>query len=129
MHRAQTGIRVLGVVENMSGLRQPLPSFRLTSLADGADVGARVLDALAAAGLDPAAICAGLDVFAPSRGGAAAMAADLGVPMLGALPLDTELGRAGEEGRSVLEGSVAGAASAVPLRAIVQRLVQAVQAQ
>ncbi|KAL6781437.1 MNP2 [Auxenochlorella protothecoides x Auxenochlorella symbiontica] len=125
----KTGIRVLGVVENMSGLLQPLPSFRLTSRADGADVSERVFAALAAAGLDPAAVCAGLDVFAPSRGGAAAMAADLGVPMLGALPLDTELGRAGEEGRSVLEESGAGTASAAPLRAIVRRLVQAVQEQ
>jgi hypothetical protein len=40
------------------------------------------------------------DVFHPSGGGAAAMAADMGVPFLGRIPLDAALSRAGEEGRS-----------------------------
>ena len=45
-------------------------------------------------------IIATTDVFHPSGGGAAAMAADMGVPFLGRVPLDAALSRAAEEGRS-----------------------------
>lgn len=55
------------------------------------------------------------------------MAAALGVPFLGSLPLDAALGRAGEEGCSVLERPDAPApACADALRDIVARVVQAV---
>ena len=46
----QVGIPVLGVVENMAGLAQPLAAFQIKD-AGGADISARVADALAAAGL------------------------------------------------------------------------------
>ena len=46
---------------------------------------------------------AATDVFHTSGGGAAAMAADMGVPFLGRVPLDAALSRAGEEGRSAFE--------------------------
>ena len=45
-------------------------------------------------------VVASTDVFHPSGGGAAAMAADMGVPFLGRVPLDAALSRAAEEGRS-----------------------------
>ena len=44
----QTGIPVLGVVENMSGLRQPLAAFKFYG-PDGADISEAVLAAAAAA--------------------------------------------------------------------------------
>ena len=44
------GIPVLGVVENMAGLAQPLASFTLRD-SQGSDATARVAEALSAAGL------------------------------------------------------------------------------
>ena len=48
-------------------------------------------------------VVAATDVFHVSGGGAAAMAADMGVPFLGRVPLDAALSRAGEEGRSAFQ--------------------------
>ena len=50
---------------------------------------------------------ASTDVFHPSGGGAAAMAADMGVPFLGRVPLDAALSRAAEEGRSAFAAAAA----------------------
>ena len=57
-------------------------------------------------------VMASTDVFHPSGGGAEAMAADMGVPFLGRVPLDAALSRAAEEGRSAF--AVASAASDAP---------------
>lgn len=67
--------------------------------------------------LFPQDVIAATDVFHTSGGGAAAMAADMGVPFLGRVPLDAALSRAGEEGRSafdfeVVVGGAAGALAA-----------------
>eukprot|EP00891_Asterochloris_glomerata_P007046 jgi/Astpho2/7046/fgenesh1_pm.00107_%23_27_t len=70
----KTGIEVLGVVENMSGLSQ------------------RLSEAVAHT-----------EVFHVSKGGAARMAKDMQVPFLGKVPLDPQLSQAAEEGRSVFE--------------------------
>lgn len=67
------------------------------------DATERVHAALRAAGLDPTLLVANANVFHASKGGAQAMCSDMGVPFLGAIPLDTELSRAAEEGRSVFE--------------------------
>ena len=62
----------------------------------------------------------------PTGGGAERMACDMGVPFLGRVPMDGQLSRASEEGRSVFEGGAAAAASSAPaLRAIIDRLVSA----
>ena len=114
----KTGVRVLGVVENMRGLRQPLAACGLIDAASGRDVREDALRALREAGLDPAALLLTAEVFAPSAGGAAAMAAQLDVPLLGGLPLDAALGRAGEEGRSVLEEEEAAAANGAAIAAL-----------
>lgn len=91
-HPAQTGIPVLGVVENMAGLRQPLSSFKLYSPA-GQDITAAVLAAAAAhagggggGGADGDAgggVMAETAVFHASGGGAAKMAADMQVCVAG----------------------------------------------
>jgi Mrp family chromosome partitioning ATPase len=62
------------------------------------------------------------DIFPPVTGGARKMAADMGVPFLGALPLDPKLLQACEEGRSFCAAYPT--APAVPyLRAIVRRIL------
>lgn len=108
----KTGIKVLGVVENMSGLRQPLSEFSFKDEA-GNDLTQLVQEAVqkalvqhnqqSATGVNNKSgrIIAETDVFWTTRGGAAAMSSDMGVPFLGKVPLDSSLSRAGEEGRSV----------------------------
>ena len=50
-------------------------------------------------------VIAATDVFHASGGGAAGMAADMGVPFLGRVPLDAALSRAGEEVSIVMDSS------------------------
>ena len=45
------------------------------------------------------------DVFAATGGGAARMAADMQVPFLGKVPMDSALSMAGDQGRSVFDSS------------------------
>ncbi len=116
------GLRVLGVVENMSGLQQRMPQVRFElqgpppsssgAAADGAaaaaaaartDVTARVAEILqrelGLADLSQLVVCT--DVFERGGGGADKMCHDMGVPLLGRVPLDPALGAAAEQGRSV----------------------------
>ncbi|PSC74599.1 cytosolic Fe-S cluster assembly factor NBP35 [Micractinium conductrix] len=137
----KTGIPVLGVVENMSGLRQPLSSFKFYGPA-GEDVTAAVLAVAAAAvpgggggggavdgggssGQQGGGIVAETTVFHASGGGAVRMAADMAVPFLGAVPLDSALSRAGEEGRSVFDAA-GGSSSGPALQAIITKLLATV---
>jgi hypothetical protein len=93
----KTGLPVLGVVENMSGLEVPLRTLTFKD-AVGKDVTREVLQALPTELQGVSACC---DVFVASTGGAAAMAAQMGVPFLGRVPLDPELSRAAELGESM----------------------------
>jgi Mrp family chromosome partitioning ATPase len=126
----KTGVPVLGVVENMAGLRQPLAAFRLVSAA-GVDVTAAAVAAAEAAAGGP--VTAETEGFWAPRGGAEGMAGEMGVPFLGSVPMDAALSRAGEEGRSVLAGGEDGAdaapaaACAPALQAVIDRLVAAVE--
>ncbi|XP_075087883.1 cytosolic Fe-S cluster assembly factor NBP35-like [Nicotiana tabacum] len=70
----KVGVEVLGVVENMSGLSQPLTEFKFMRMTEA--------------------------VFDSSGGGAAKMCGDMGVPFLGKVPPDPQLCKAAEEGRS-----------------------------
>ena len=54
------------------------------------------------------------------------MAADMGVPFLGRVPLDPSLGRAAEEGRSAFADGIATLPSTPALHAVVQRLLAAI---
>eukprot|EP00245_Coleochaete_scutata_P006053 TRINITY_DN20166_c0_g1_i1.p1 TRINITY_DN20166_c0_g1~~TRINITY_DN20166_c0_g1_i1.p1 ORF type:complete len:369 (+),score=91.10 TRINITY_DN20166_c0_g1_i1:120-1109(+) len=99
----KVGIRVLGVIENMSGLQQRLGALHFRRTApDGKDedVTDQVLGLLrnAAPWLEGTMACS--EVFHASGGGGEAMAKDMGVPFLGRIPLDPGLSRAAEEGRS-----------------------------
>lgn len=68
----KAGIRVLGLVENMSGF--VCPNCRHRS-----------------------------DIFAPTTGGGKALAEEMGVPFLGAVPLDPRIGQACDYGESFLD--------------------------
>ncbi|CAN1271026.1 Cytosolic Fe-S cluster assembly factor NBP35 [Linum perenne] len=88
----KVGVEVLGVVENMSGLCQPLTDLK----------------------------------FMNSAGGAAAMCREMGVPFLGKVPLDPQLCKAAEEGRSCFADQRC-SISAPALKSIIEKLVKAKQ--
>ena len=94
------GLNILGVVENMSGLRQPLADMRFVSQASGdsapRDVTQELLALLKGSALNVEDIVAQSDVFKPTKGGAEHMAADMDVPFLGRVPLDPALSLAGQ---------------------------------
>ncbi|PNG98989.1 Cytosolic Fe-S cluster assembly factor nubp1, partial [Tetrabaena socialis] len=129
----KVGLPVLGVVENMSGLVTPLgqrssihvvrPAAAAAAAPDGAaaapaapaagaaeeeDVTQQVL-ALLAERFPGAAVLVRSEVFR-AGGGADRMCAEMGVPLLGRVPLDPSLGEAADAGRSVLEPLAAAAA-------------------
>jgi len=98
---AKTSLRVLGVVENMAEYVVPLGGLHFRD-ASGADVTDTALAALRAHCPELLELSAVADVFpAGSRGGAAGMAAQFGVPFLGRVPLDPSITRACEAGVSV----------------------------
>ena len=90
-------LNVLGVVENMAAARVPLSQLRFHD-ASGVDVTTSALAELAA--LCPHLLhgTVGLDVFPAAEGGAAAMAAEWGVPLLGSVPLDRHIAAASDVG-------------------------------
>jgi hypothetical protein len=155
-------MQVLGVVENMSTLHVSLDTLKFliktagSSSSTQADITAVVQTALQKALVDSglvgnlADVAAAADVFLPTGGGAARMCEQLGLQLLGKVPLDPLLGQAAEEGRSVLEpegaqqaangtsgaaanGSAGAAAgghappSAAALTAIVEQVMQQVE--
>ena len=121
----KVGVRVLGVVENMSGLAVPVargpptsadvgPTFRAGTHADaaaadddaealGAKIRAVIEAHCAETGADPNTARLEVDVFAATRGGAEKMCADHGVPFLGRVPLDPAIAAAAERGASLFD--------------------------
>jgi Mrp family chromosome partitioning ATPase len=100
----KVGLKIEGVVENMAGLKQRVstPGVKFSQLgADGqeTDVSARVLEVLRR---ELGEVLVSCDIFDAGGGGAERMCRELGVPLLGRIPMDPELGRAAEQGRSVL---------------------------
>lgn len=105
----QTGIRVLGVVENMAPLQLPLaggnPSVRFFN-DEQQDVSALVEQALKQAGLWDKVSC-GVDVFPSAGEGPRGMAAKFNVPFLGSVPLDRELQRSCDAGKPFMLSAAA----------------------
>lgn len=96
----QVGLKVLGVVENMSGLQQPVDTVRFINVPAGTaqkpeDVTAAVLEALRKVAPDLSCLSVQSDVFRATKGGAESMAASMAVPFLGRVPLDPALSLAG----------------------------------
>lgn len=98
----KVGLKVLGVVENMSGLQVPLKSLNFTKSKNGkmTDVTDQVVSKLQQISPEILELFASTNVFFPSKGGAEVMSKQLGVPFLGKIPLDPKLSLASEEGKS-----------------------------
>ncbi|KAG5189034.1 nucleotide-binding protein 1 [Tribonema minus] len=120
----KTSIKVLGVVGNMAALKFPVSQLAFRN-AEGGDCTAEAMAALSAHAPHLLSMSVAADVFvAAEGGGAAGMAAKTGVPYLGPVPLDPNLLRACEEGRSFLEAYPMSAA-AKPFAAIVDGVLKA----
>eukprot|EP00884_Botryococcus_braunii_P001146 jgi/Botrbrau1/11031/Bobra.92_2s0004.1 len=124
----KVGLPVLGVVENMSGLQQPLSGLKF--LIGDEDHTSTVLDTLKAVFQDNLeAMTANLEVFRPTAGGAEAMAQEMGVEFLGRIPLDPALALAGESGSSLFGETLSSGPAAPALKAVVDTLLQKVERQ
>ncbi|XP_010250848.1 PREDICTED: cytosolic Fe-S cluster assembly factor NBP35 [Nelumbo nucifera] len=121
----KVGIQVLGVVENMSGLQQPLADLKFTRLTDKGeerDVTEWALGYLRTKAPEVLDLFVHSEVFDSSGGGAAKMCVEMGVPFLGKVPMDPQLGKAAEEGRSCFTDQKC-SASAPALKRIIEKLV------
>lgn len=121
----KVGIKVLGVVENMSELRQQVESAEFKSLdAHGVeqDVTNELLDILKSHAPHLLSSFVATSVFYGGAGGAEKMCKQMKVPFLGRVPLDPKLGKAADEGRSCF-GDMECSASAAALRSIINRVL------
>ncbi|CAG7889758.1 unnamed protein product [Brassica rapa] len=104
----KVGVPVLGVVENMSGLCQPLADVTFmkvqTELGLSVDVTQEVISCLRKNAPELVNVLAYSEVFDRSGGGAERMCREMGVPFLGSVPLDPQLCKAAEQGKSCFEG-------------------------
>ncbi|KAF5806003.1 putative mrp/NBP35 ATP-binding protein [Helianthus annuus] len=124
----RVGIRVLGVVENMSGLSQPVSDFKYLKRAktrreEPEDVTERVLAVLREKAPELLGLVALTEVFDSTGGGAAKMCVEKGVPFLGKVPLDLQLCKAAEEGKSYFDRDECWI-SASALSAIINKLLK-----
>ncbi|TQD99521.1 hypothetical protein C1H46_014857 [Malus baccata] len=122
----KVGVQVLGVVENMSGLSQPVMDFkflRMTETAEQIDVTEWAREQLKERLPEFSNIVAFTDVFDSSRGGAERMCGEMGVAFLGKVPLDPQLCKAAEEGRSCFVDQKCGV-SAPALKKIIDKMLK-----
>jgi Mrp family chromosome partitioning ATPase len=91
----KTGIRVLGVVENMSGFVSPTSALEFFD-ASGSSITEAVQDVLREK--FGAGVRAEGELLFAERGAAERMAGAYGVPFLGKVPMDLEVSRAAEHG-------------------------------
>jgi len=120
----RVGLPILGVVENMAMLEAPLDGFKFVDSTNGqrADVTDRILEAIRVGVPSLNGVVAQIEVYHASRGGAATLSKELGVPLLGRIPLDPQLSKAAEEGKSVLE-TAAHSGSALALKEVFQKIL------
>lgn len=121
----KVGIKVLGVVENMSGLSQPLPDVRFLKPSETGkhtDVTEWALQYIRERAPELLNMVAYSEVFDSSGGGALKMCQEMGVPFLGKVPLDPQLCKAAEEGRSCFEDQKCWV-SAPALKSIIENLI------
>ncbi|KAL1203404.1 Cytosolic Fe-S cluster assembly factor NBP35 [Cardamine amara subsp. amara] len=122
----KVGVPVLGVVENMSGLSQPLKDVKfmklLTETGSSIDVTKDVISCLRENAPELLNVVACSEVFDSSAGGAERMCKEMGVPFLGKVPLDPQLCKAAEQGKSCFEDNKC-SVSAPALKSIIQKVV------
>ncbi|KAL6288202.1 hypothetical protein ACE6H2_012592 [Prunus campanulata] len=122
----KVGVQVLGIVENMSGLCQPVMDFkflRMTVAGEQIDVTEWAREHLKERAPEFLSIIACTEVFDSSRGGAERMCREMGVPFLGKVPLDPQLCKAAEEGRSCFVDQKC-AVSAPALKKIIDKMME-----
>jgi Mrp family chromosome partitioning ATPase len=127
----KTGVPVLGVVENMSGLQVRVADLAFLREAPGgseagpaSDCTSEVLALLREKCPEVLAMIAATEVFPTSGAGPLGMARKFNLPYLGKLPLDTNLLKACEDGVCFVERYPASPATA-PLNSIVDQLILA----
>ncbi|EOA13622.1 hypothetical protein CARUB_v10026692mg [Capsella rubella] len=122
----KVGVPVLGVVENMSGLSQPLKDVKfmklVTETGSSIDVTQDVISCLRENAPELLNVVACSEVFDSSGGGAERMCREMGVPFLGKVPLDPQLCKAAEQGKSCFEDNKC-SVSAPALKSIIQKVV------
>jgi hypothetical protein len=96
-------VNVLGVLENMAGFSHPLKTSKFLDPVSGADVTAATLATLSEKCPEVLALMANADVFPRYGGGPEAMAAAMGVPFSGSVPMDPNLTAATEAGVSFVD--------------------------
>lgn len=121
----KVGLQVLGVVENMSGLCQPLSDIKFLNITENGEqknMTEWVLQCLREKVPEMLNLVAFSEVFDTSAGGGAKMCMDMNVPFLGKVPLDPQLCKAAEEGRSCFDGGKC-RVSASALKTIIEKLL------
>jgi len=121
----KVGIKVLGVVENMSELRQQVESAEyktIDALGVEQDVTTELLEVLKSHAPHLLSSFVATSVFYGGAGGAEKMCKQMKVPFLGRVPVDPNLGKAADEGRSCF-GDLKCSASAGALRAVINRVL------
>ncbi|KAE9597426.1 hypothetical protein Lal_00029958 [Lupinus albus] len=122
----KVGVEVLGVVENMSGLSQPITDLKFMKLTDSGeqkDVTEWVMEIMREKSPEMLNLIAFSEVFDSSGGGAVKMCSEMGVPFLGKVPLDPLLCKAAEEGRSCFADTRC-VSSAPALKKIIDKLMK-----
>ncbi|KAK7282931.1 hypothetical protein RIF29_12061 [Crotalaria pallida] len=122
------GVKVLGVVENMSGLCQPITDLKFVKSTDGEeqqDVTELIQECLREKSPELLNSIACSEVFDSSGGGAVKMCNEKGITFLGKIPLDPQLCKAAEEGRFSLADKNC-ISSAPALKKIIEKLMQAI---
>ncbi|KAJ8768310.1 hypothetical protein K2173_021250 [Erythroxylum novogranatense] len=123
----KVGVEVLGVVENMSGLCQSLTDFKFMKLTENGeqkDVSKEVLKLMQEKAPELLELIASTEIFDSSAGGAARMCTEMGVVFLGKVPLDPQLCKAAEEGRSCFADQKCSVSSPA-LKSIIEKLLAA----
>ncbi|KAM0926188.1 hypothetical protein ACQ4PT_003712 [Festuca glaucescens] len=117
-------VPVLGVVENMSGLRQAFSNLKFLNPSETGDTDATefALNYIKENAPKLLSLVACSQVFDSSKGGAEKMCHEMGVPFLGKVPMDPQLCKAAEEGRSCFTDKCS--ASAPALRSIIKKLIK-----
>ncbi|KAL1207793.1 Cytosolic Fe-S cluster assembly factor NBP35 [Cardamine amara subsp. amara] len=123
----KVGVRVLGVVENMSGLSLPLTDFKfrkkLPETGSTIDVTEYAISYIRENAPELLDFLACKEVFDSSAGGAERMCQEMGVPILGKLRLDPKVCEAGEQGKSCFDEATKCFASAPALKSIIQKVL------
>ncbi|CAL5068560.1 unnamed protein product [Urochloa decumbens] len=117
--------KILGVIENMSGLRQAISDMRFVKPSESGetDVTDWALEYIKEKAPDLLSVLACSEAFDSSKGGAEKMCHEMGVPFLGKVPMDPQLGKAVEEGRSCFNDQKC-SASAPALKQIIEKLIK-----